>query len=244
MGAPAIQRAIVVGASSGMGAELARQLAARGAIVAGIARRETQLQALKAELGDSFFPYVHDVQQTDETPVVFERVCHDLGGLDLIIYAAGVMPTIGPDEFNTVKDREIFAVNVTGAIAWLNLAATRFQARQGGIIVGIGSVAGDRGRQGQPGYNASKAALATYLEALRNRLSRHGVIVSTVKPGPVDTPMTQQAGIKASMTAEDAASRILKRCLKTGEHYLKPSHRVIFGIIRRVPSPLFRRLKI
>src|SRR5690606_700639 len=84
-------------------------------------------------------------------------------------------------------DRKMVEVNLLGAIAWLNQAALRFERAGQGQIVGIGSIAGDRGRVGSPVYNTSKAALHTYLESLRNRLTRHGVNVLTVKPGYVDT---------------------------------------------------------
>jgi short-subunit dehydrogenase len=84
-------------------------------------------------------------------------------------------------------------VNLIGAMAWLNPIAEMFQSAKAGQIVGIGSVAGDRGRVGNPGYNTSKAGLTTYLEALRNRLTRHGVNVLTVKPGFMKTEMLKAA---------------------------------------------------
>jgi NAD(P)-dependent dehydrogenase (short-subunit alcohol dehydrogenase family) len=188
-------------------------------------------------------PYQHDVRSPEEVPKLFQRITQDLGGLDLIIYAAGVMPPVGPHEYDFEKDREMIDVNLLGAIAWLNQAAIRFENTQTGSIVGIGSVAGDRGRCGQPVYNTSKAALATYLEALRNRLSRHGVAVVTVKPGPTATEMT--AHLHATMMDPAiVASKILAVSSKTGEHYVKFTHRLAFAIIRRIPSPIFRKLKV
>ena len=73
----------------------------------------------------------------------------------------------------------MFEVNLIGAVAWLNEVAQRFARARGGTIVGISSVAGDRGRRGNPAYCTSKAALTTYLEALRNRVARFGVAVVT-----------------------------------------------------------------
>jgi len=110
--------------------------------------------------------------------------------------------------------------------------------------VGIGSVAGDRGRSGRPVYNTTKAALATYLEALRNRLSRYGVKVVTIKPGPTQTEMTAHLHMARAMSAKDSAAKILSKANKTGEHYLNPVHRVIFYVIKRIPSPIFRKLKL
>ncbi|MBS1716545.1 MAG: SDR family NAD(P)-dependent oxidoreductase [Armatimonadetes bacterium] len=235
--------AIVVGASSGIGENLVCQLAESGCKVAAVARRKELLDALVAEFPGKVLAYPHDVTNFDEVPKLFAKITQELGGLDLIIYAAGVMPAVAETEFNFEKDREMVDVNVLGAIAWLNQAATRFENTQSGTIVGIGSVAGDRGRQGQPVYNTTKAALATYMEALRNRLAKKGVKVVTIKPGPTETPMT--ANLKGKMMKADTAAKlILEKSNKTGEHYLKPVHWLIFLIIRNIPSPVFRKLKV
>lgn len=238
------KHAIVVGASSGMGEALVRQLAESGAKVAAVARRGDRLEALCAAFPDQVIPFVHDVRDFDAVPALFAEVTGALGGLDLVIYASGVMPEVGADEFDFAKDRAMIDVNVLGAVAWLNEAATRFGNVGAGTIVGIGSVAGDRGRKGQPVYNASKAFLTTYLEALRNRLHRRGVTVATIKPGPVQTEMTAHLRLRGAMSAEAAAAKILKLSARSGEHYLKLAHRIAFAIIRRIPSPIFRKLNV
>lgn len=241
---PKFERAIVIGASSGIGREIARQLARDGCKVAALARRRPELDSHAADNPDRVLTYAHDVTEYEAIPVLFQNITKDLGGLDLVVYAAGVMPPVRSDEFDFEKDRSMIEVNFLGAIAWLNQAAVRFGATGHGSIVAIGSVAGDRGRAGQPVYNASKAALATYMEALRNRLSKKGVNVVTVKPGPVATPMTADLDLKGAMPADVAARKIIAKADKTGEHYLKLTHRLIFFAIRHVPSFLFRRMKI
>lgn len=207
-------------------------------------RRLDRLQELADRYPGVVLPFPHNVTQYEQVPSLFINITSLLGGLDLIVYAAGVMPEIGVSEFNFEKDRHIVEVNVLGAIAWLNQAATRFDGAGHGTIIGIGSVAGDRGRVGQPVYNMSKSALATYLESLRNRLSRRGVNVLTVKPGPLQTEMTAHLGLRGAMPPEEAARRILASAHRNGELYLKPSHRLAFAIIKAIPSPIFRRLKI
>jgi decaprenylphospho-beta-D-erythro-pentofuranosid-2-ulose 2-reductase len=236
--------AIVVGASSGIGQELVRQLAKDGAKVAAVARRSDRLAEIKNEFPTQVIPIVHDVTDYDSVPALFQSITHQLGGCDLIVYAAGVMPEVGHSEYNFEKDRLMIHVNVLGAIAWINQAAIRFENTKSGTIVGIGSVAGDRGRSGQPVYNTSKAALATYLEAIRNRISRYGVRVVTIKPGPTQTEMTSHLPAKGMMTSTAVAEIILKKSRKTGEHYVKFSHRIAFGIIKRFPSVLFRKLRV
>jgi short-subunit dehydrogenase len=241
--------AIVVGASSGIGAELAGQLARTGTRVALVARREGELARLVEDIrarGAQASAYAHDVTRYDEVPPLFQRICRELGGLDLIIYAAGVMLRIHEQEYSFDKDRQVLEVNVLGAVAWLNEAAERFQRAGGGTIVGISSVAGDRGRRGYPVYNASKAALDTYLEALRNRLARCGVRVVTVKPGPVATPLT--AGLDRLpfvVSAEEAARQTLaaaRRGPRTA--YVPARWRPIMFVLRNIPSAIFSRLDV
>lgn len=241
---PKYSQAIVVGASSGIGREIVRQLAAAGSKVATVARRMPELEALAQEFPGLVLPYLHDVKNFGVIPDLFQSITKDLGGLDLIIYSSGAMLKVEPEEFDFEKDRQMLEVNVLGAMAWLNLAATRFGSAGHGSIVAIGSVAGDRGRAGQPAYNTSKAALATYMEALRNRLSKKGVKVVTIKPGPVATPMIAGLGFKDPMPVEVAARKIIAKADKTGEHYLKLTHHAMFFVIRHIPSFIFRRMKL
>lgn len=237
-------RAIVVGASSGIGEEITRQLAANGSLVAAVARRIDKLEKLAESFEGKVVPVEHDVTEYDKVPELFQTITQRLGGLDLIVYAAGVMPEVGWHEYCFDKDRAMVEVNLLGAIAWLNEAATRFESTKHGTIVAIGSVAGERGRGGQPVYNTTKAALATYMEALRNRVGRYGVKVVTVKPGPTQTPMTEKLHLKGAMPVQTAAKLILEKSESGGNHYLKFSHRVAFAIIRAIPSWLFQKLKI
>lgn len=238
------QKAIVIGASSGIGAELVKVLAQDGCQVAAVARRRDRLVALAQQFPGKVLPYEHDVRKVDDAAALFERITGDLGGLDLVIYSSGVMAKVDPDEYSLEKDREMVETNLLACIAWLNLAAIRFGNVGSGTIVGIGSVAGDRGRRGQPVYNATKGGQAIYLEALRNRLSGRGVTVVTIKPGPVDTDLLKHSNFKNPMPVGVAAKKILKLSRRQGEHYLKFSHRVIFGLIRIIPGWIFRRLKV
>jgi short-subunit dehydrogenase len=241
------QRAVVVGASSGIGAETARQLAAAGCRVALVARRGDELARLRDAIGgDAARVYPHDVARPETVPALFEAVVRDLDGLDLVVYSAGVMPRIAVDEYRFAADDEIVRVNLLGAIAWLNEAATYFAGRGTGTIVGISSVAGDRGRRGNPVYHASKAGLDAYLESLRNRLARLGVSVVTAKPGPVDTPMSRGLPrLPLLIAADDAARRILAAAARGRRvAYVPATWRPIMLVLRNLPGWLFERLDI
>lgn len=241
---------VVVGASSGIGASIARRLGLEGRKVAMLARRPREVQAMAAAIDDALgrkaaFPYVHDATDLDAVEGLFAQIEQELGEIDEVHYVAGVMPEVAIDEFDLKKDRMQMQVNALGCIAWCNAAAKRFLARKRGCIVGISSVAQDRGRCGRPGYNASKAAMDTFLEGLRNRLWRHGVQVTTARPGFVETPMTQGLALKGAISADRAAELVLRaRDAKRSIVYVPGKWRLIMFVIRNIPSVLFRRLSI
>lgn len=239
------RRAIVVGASSGLGAALVATLARRGYHVAAIARRREQLETVCAPF-EHAHPYVHDVTAYDEVPALFQQIVTDLDGVDVIIYTAGVQPAVAPDEYNFAKDRQMMTINAVGAMAWLNEAALRFHRARRGHIVGVSSVAGDRGRSGFPGYHASKAALSTFLESLRNRLSKRGVTVTTIKPGFMDTALLENAPKTFWVVSpQDAAERIADAIEKREQTvYVIGRWRWVMLVIRHIPSFIFRRTSI
>lgn len=242
------RHAVIVGASSGIGEELARQLVRGGCQVALVARREEELAKIAASLNTggetAARVYVHDVREYECVPALFQTIARELGGMDLIVYAAGVMPNIEEDEYSFAKDRQMIEINLLGAIAWLNEAALRFQRAGAGTIVGISSVAGERGRRTMPVYCTSKAALTTYLEALRNRVGRYGVKVVTVKPGPVDTPMTRDLTKKPLLIPAESAARSILEAAKrgAGNAYIPGIWRWIFLVLRNIPSAIFKKL--
>lgn len=245
------RRGIVIGASDGLGAELARKLAREGYTLALLARRKEKIESLCEEINTLFnerraLAYVHDVSEYGKIPDLLRKIVADLGGLDLVIFVAGVnYPPGGIDKYNFENDRKMIEVNLIGAVAWLTPIAEMFQSAEAGQIVGIGSVAGDRGRVGNPGYNTSKAGLATYLEALRNRLTRHGVNVLTVKPGFVKTEMIKaaQGPTPFIIPVEKAVYDIWNAMKQRKQNIYTPwIWRWIMLAIRHTPSFIFRRL--
>jgi short-subunit dehydrogenase len=243
------RRVILVGASSGIGAALAQKLAAEGCQVALLGRRAELLEALCERINHKAgetraLAFVHDVADVDSAPALFAQIVKTLGGLDVLIYNAGILQVVKRDEFNLQKDLEMTRVNYLGALAWLNPAAAYFQALKSGQIVGIGSVAGDRGRVTAPAYNASKAALHTYLEALRNRLTRHGVNVLTIKPGFVATAMIKDNPRTPMVISAEQAAEGIYRAMQARKQtvYVPAQWGLIMQVIRHIPSFIFRRL--
>jgi short-subunit dehydrogenase len=244
------RKALIIGASSGIGAALARQLAGEGYSLALLARRDDLLQALCEEINAACgeqraLCYFHDAAETRAVPALFQRILAELGGLDLVIYNSGVNLPAGPQAFDFEKDRQMIEVNFLGAVAWLGRAAAAFQNLGRGMIVGVSSVAGDRGRAGVPVYTASKAALTTYLEALRNRLARSGVHVLTVRPGFVETEMLKAAQRPFWVIKPDRAAAEIARAIRRRKQsiYVPARWGLVMLVIRHIPSFLFRRLR-
>ncbi len=243
------RRVILIGSARGLGAAMARRLAREGYSLALIDRDEALLEKLCQEINASSssakaLPFVHDVTSFDEIPALLQKVMIDLGGLDLLIYIAGILLPTTPTTYDFEKDLKMMQVNALGAQAWFNAVAPVFQSLKSGHIVGISSVAADRGRVGNPGYNASKAALATYLEALRNRLSRFGVHVLTVKPGFMDTEMLKSSPRTFWVVSPEQAADDIWKAIKTRKQtiYTLGRWKWIMLIIQHIPSIIFRRL--
>ncbi len=245
------RRAILVGSSRGIGAALARKLADEGYSLALLDYNAEPLQAICDEINSKSgeiraIRYQHDVTEYSSIPDFLRKVVADLGGLDLFVYVAGYIYFPHVAEYNFEQDRKMVEVNLLGAMAWMSQVAALFQSAKSGQIVGISSVAGDRGRIGNPGYNTSKAGLTTYLESLRNRLSRHGVNVITIKPGMVRTEMLALPNAPRPVLAVTAgqAAQEIARAIRNRRQvvYVSGIWRWVMLIIRHIPSVIFRRM--
>jgi len=216
-----------------------------------LGRRAEELERVRAGIAaggrGSALTQVHDVTRYDTVPALLERLTHELGGLDLLVYAAGTMYNPKEGEYDFARDRAELEANLLGAMAWTTPVAAMFEARRTGTIVGLSSIAGERGRRTFPAYSTSKAGLTTWLEALRNRVARHGVNVVTVKPGFVDTPMTRDLERKPMVIpASKAASLILAAARRGGSPsvFIPSTWWLVAMVLRHMPSRIFRRLDI
>jgi NAD(P)-dependent dehydrogenase (short-subunit alcohol dehydrogenase family) len=184
-----------------------------------------------------------DLSEKDRIAPAFDEAIASIGHCDLFLYNAGVMHHGDGLTAEPERDRETMEVNALAAVEMLGLAANYFREARRGQIAAISSIAGDRGRKGNPAYNASKAALTTYLEGLRNRLFPFGVTVSTVKPGFVGTRMTAgKAGLFWVAPPEKAARIIADRLERGHEVFYVYRRWGLFGLaLRHIPRVLFKR---
>jgi len=209
-----IRTAFITGASSGIGAALARRMASQGVRVALAARRESELRALADEIeaaGGRADVYPLDVSDPAATVETLQRVDDERDGLDLVVANAGIGTAQWAGQLRWEDCAGVLAVNVAGATATLTALLPRMVKRKRGHLVGISSIAGQRGMPKLAAYSASKAYLSTFLESLRIDLARTGVHVTDIRPGYVHTEMTtDNRSMPFAVSAEDAAARIWK----------------------------------
>ncbi|GHE98092.1 2,3-dihydro-2,3-dihydroxybenzoate dehydrogenase [Streptomyces fumanus] len=184
--------ALVTGAAGGIGSAIARALAARGTVVAVVDRDAARLAALTDELAEdglkaAAFPA--DVSDADQVERAVDRIEVELGPVDLLVNAAGVLR---PGSAVTMTDadwRAVFAVNLDGVFHCCRAVAARMKERGEGAIVTIASNAGRVPRLQMAAYGASKAAASSYTKSLGLELAQHGIRCNVVSPGSTDTPM-------------------------------------------------------
>src|ERR1700682_6098818 len=205
---------VVTGASSGIGSATAELFASRGALLALFARSGQTLSAIVAGHGERMLAVAGDVSDPEAIDRLFREVEERLGDCDVLVNNAGMIdPKRLLDTTPGAWDR-MFAVNVRGTFLASRRALPAMIARRAGAIVNVASISGIPGPEkfaGFASYNASKAAVIAFTEALAVEVKGSGVRVNCVSPGSVDTPMwaTASGGAPAEMTPNDVAETIL-----------------------------------
>jgi short-subunit dehydrogenase len=237
------RNAIVVGASSGIGLELARVIAANGYSVGLVARRLNLLSEVARELPTRAFVKTIDVSKPIEAMPLLRELIAEMNNVELFVIGAGT-GFINP-ELDWGRERETIDLNVSGFAAIINVAVEHLQARGSGHIVGISSLAALRGSSAAPAYNASKAFMSNYLQGLRQRFRKLKlpVVVTDVQPGFVDTAMAKGESLFWMASPEKAAHQIFDAIRKRREHvYVTRRWRLIAWILRVLPDSLYDKL--
>lgn len=197
----------IIGASSGIGAAVARELQRRGATVVVSARREERLR----ELADGELLVVPlDVTDADAVEAAGRRIRERCGRIDVVVIAAGYWQQLDPRDWDASAFRHQVEVNLIGTSNAIAAVLPDMLRRRAGVIAGIASVAGYRGLPGAAAYGATKAGQINLLESLRTQTSRTGVRVVTVCPGFVRTQLTDQNSFSMPFMIEpDAAARAI-----------------------------------
>ncbi len=244
---------IVLGATSAMGRAFARAAAKTGAAVALAGRDIPDMEATAADIhlttGVPVEVWAFDASDPGSPTALAERAAAWSETLDGALNAAvfiGTMPEQDEIDANPALIGTVARDNYTALAETLHHLAPLFEAQKGGAVIGVGSVAGDRGRIKNYVYGAGKAAFHTYLSGLRNRLGRSGAHVMTVKPGFVDTAMTWGLpGMFLVAKPEEVAAACLAGLAKGRNVLYVPWFWIgIMTIIRTVPERIFKKLSI
>lgn len=242
-----MRHVMLVGATDGIGLALAREHLSRGWRLALLGRDAAKLADVAGALrtegpGELVTTVVCDVTDATRVDTAFDEALRALGQLDRLVYCAGLMAP-GADPTGRVRAaRAEIAVNLTGAIPFLERAADRLERAGRGQVAAIGSVAGERGRRGDPGYCAAKAGLHTYLEGLRHRLHDSGVRVTTIEPGYVRTRMLGDRNPPGAISPAEAARRIADGLDRGREVFYVPGWwRLVAWLLRLTPRWVFKR---
>lgn len=237
------RRAIVIGASSGIGRELAKVLAEHGYTVGITARRLDLLHQLRSELHGPSFVRQMDVARCDEAIRLLNELIAEMGGVDLIVVNAGI--GIGNPGLDWLAEKTTIDVNVSGFAAMAAAATKYFIQRGRGHLVGISSVAAILGHGDVPAYGASKAFDSSYLASLRHKVSklRLPITVTTIEPGFVDTALVQGRTVFWCASARKAASQIYSAIRKRRKHaYITRRWRLIAWLMKIMPDRLWTRI--
>lgn len=234
----------LTGASSGIGAALALEYAARGATLGLVARRAAVLNELVARLPGRHFVYAADVTDRDALLAAARAFERDCGApADVVIANAGISMGVLTEHYEDLESfRQVFDTNVLAMAHTFHPFIGPMRQRGRGTLVGIGSVAGIRGLPGSEAYCASKSAVISYCESLRVELKRFGVQVVTICPGFVRTPLTAKNPYRMPFLMEpDAFARAAAAKIERGVSYavIPWQMGIAAKLLRLLPNWLF-----
>lgn len=238
-----MKKAIVVGASSGIGQEIALLLAAEGYSVGITGRRFEMLTELSSKNQEVFLPQQMDITCLEDTVSQLNELVNKLGGLDLLVLSSGTGDI--NEILNFEVEKRTIDTNVTGFTNILDWAYLFFKNQNSGHLVAITSIAGLRGNASAPAYNATKAFQINYLEGLRQKAIKQKVpiIITDIRPGFVDTDMAKGDGKFWVATKEKAAKQIVNAInVKREIVYVSKRWKLIAILFIILPNFIYKRI--
>ena len=238
-----MKKAIIIGATSGIGKELAKMFSQNDYVVGIVGRRSELFPELQKEIPTEIYFKRIDVAKTSEAMKLLGELIKEMGGVDIIVISSGV-GFISPD-LNWEQEKETIDVNISGFTAMANVAFKYFCKRSSGQIVGISSIAAIRGSGDSPAYNASKAFMSNYLEGLRQKTIKLKIpiVVTDIQPGFVNTAMAKGEGLFWVASPEKAAKQIFKAIESKKRHaYITKRWRIIAWLLTISPDWFYNKL--
>ncbi|MFC8149230.1 SDR family NAD(P)-dependent oxidoreductase [Bacillus paralicheniformis] len=231
-----MKKAMIIGASSGIGKALAKQLSAGGVEVGLAARRYELLAKLRDELpGPSYIKKI-DTADSERSPILLRELLDEMNWADAVFICSGVGYL--ESEMDWSKEKETIDVNVTGFVSCSNVLMEHFIKNGRGHLVGISSIAALRGNGGAVTYAASKAFVSNYLKGLRQKVKKLGydeIVVTEIQPGFVDTALAKGDQFWTA-SPEKAAAQIISAVQKKKTHaYITKRWRLISWILKCLP---------
>ena len=245
-----MRKVLIIGATSAIAEATARILATRGDALYLVARNQARLEAIAADLAVRGSPRVSsevlDANDLSGHEAMLERAAIFLGGYDTVLIAHGTLSDQKACETDVELTLREINTNGVSVIALLTRVANRLAAQRSGTIAVISSVAGDRGRASNYVYGSAKALVTAFLSGLRQRLSKVGVSVVTIKPGLIDTPMTAAFPKGPLWARPETVARGIVKAIDRGSNtvYLPGFWRPIMLLIRAIPDWAFLRMSL
>jgi short-subunit dehydrogenase len=247
--ATTMKKVVILGATSGIALEVQRLLARQGRELLLVARSSQRLAELQADLAargaQQILTYSADLASIQQHAAIFDFARRTFPDFDTVLLAYGSMQGQKDSETSVDILLEELQVNFVSATAILTLFAGDLERRRIGCLAAITSVAGDRGRRSNYVYGSAKGALSLFLQGLRSRLHPAGVRVITIKPGPVQTPMTDHMPNSARFAEPEQVARDIVRALERRSPdvlYTPKIWRYIMTAVQQIPETVFKRL--
>jgi len=238
-----MKRILITGASYGIGAEVAKEYARKGAKIVLVARSENKLKKLCEEMkSKDVFYFACDVADKAQVSSATDFAIEKMGGVDIAILNAGISKIAWYNNYQSDVTKEVFNVNVFGVMYFFETLIPLMKKQKSGVLVGVSSLADSRGYPGSGSYCASKAALSLLLESARVELKSLGIRVMTVRPGFIETNMTAKNDFYMPflMSVEKAGKNIVKKIEKGETRYNFPLITTIMvTILKLLPGKLF-----